>query len=185
MGTRYQNGRRSKYAPQRIVEKAAEAMADPDILSLREDIALVDARLADVLTHCDGRDSAKRWSELEKAYFELEAIHTGEKKIKPEDHATELKKSLLKMKSLVRAGSEERANWAEVIDLIEHRRRLVESEQRRLEKMQQFITTQEALGIITQVLESVKRHVPESRTRELIGQDCARFLDGAAVNKPA
>lgn len=149
---------------------------------MREEIALLEARIQDLLSKCETRDSSERWKELEKAYFDLEAIHTGARNIKPEDHARELKAALLHMKSLVRSGSEERANWAEISSLIEQRRRLAESEQKRLERMSQFISTTEAIGIITQVLESVKRHVASPQVRRLIGQDCARFLESARPN---
>ena len=181
MHNRYQTGKYSKYAPARLVERAQAALDDPELLSLREEIALLEARIQDVLSKCETRDSNARWKELETAYLDLEAIHTGARNIKPEDHARELKAALLRIKALVRSGSEERANWAEISNLIEQRRRLVESEQKRLERMNQFITTSEALGIITQVLESVKRHVPSAQVRKLIGQDCARFLESTKV----
>ena len=45
----YRSGRHSRYLPVRMAAKYQEAEHDPELLSLRDEIALVDARLADLL----------------------------------------------------------------------------------------------------------------------------------------
>ena len=46
----YRTGKYSKYLPAHLLEKYHEASNDPDLLSLHSGIALVDTRLADLLT---------------------------------------------------------------------------------------------------------------------------------------
>src|SRR5579872_1667541 len=50
-------GRFSKYRPARLADHYETARRDPELLSLRENIALLDSRLADVLQQASNRES--------------------------------------------------------------------------------------------------------------------------------
>src|SRR5690606_3084472 len=49
----FKTGRYSKVLPARLRERYEEAAADPELLALREDIALLDSRLDDLLKRVD------------------------------------------------------------------------------------------------------------------------------------
>src|SRR5918992_3542816 len=57
----YRSGRHSRYLPVRMAAKYQEAEHDPELLSLRDQIALVDARLADLLARVDTGESGSLW----------------------------------------------------------------------------------------------------------------------------
>jgi hypothetical protein len=66
---RFKTGRHSKYLPDRLVERYEEALNDAELTRLDDEIALVDARLQDVLERlrvdgeaiAGGRDESTAW----------------------------------------------------------------------------------------------------------------------------
>lgn len=70
--------------------------------------------------------------------------------------------------------------WSAIMDAIETRRRLAESEARRLAAARQLLTLEEALllmdGYVTAVRSSVYQHVAEREARKIMG-DVARAFD--------
>jgi hypothetical protein len=70
--TQFVNGRRSKDIPSRLTERYQEALVDDELLALRDDVALIDARLGDVLGRVDSGESGRIWAELGKC---VQAYH--------------------------------------------------------------------------------------------------------------
>ena len=60
----FKNGRYSKFLPERLRDRYQEAQRDPEILVLRDEVALADARLADLLTRVDAGESGALWKEV-------------------------------------------------------------------------------------------------------------------------
>src|SRR5262245_19691930 len=61
----FRHGRYSKLLPVQLAARFDEAKADPELLGLRDEIALVDARIADVLERMERGESSKTWSNLQ------------------------------------------------------------------------------------------------------------------------
>src|SRR4051794_20502728 len=57
-------GRYSKDIPTRMAARYQEAQADPELLMLRDEIALLDSRLSDVLSRVDSGESGAVWAEV-------------------------------------------------------------------------------------------------------------------------
>jgi len=108
----FKTGRYSKQLPVRLAARYQEAQADAELISLHDDVALLDTRLSELLEHLD---------------------------------------------------TDPGAIWADVLGLIEQRRKLVESESRRLQVLQQMIPAENALLLIGLLERAVKRHVTDPR----------------------
>jgi hypothetical protein len=67
----YRTGRYSKYVPERLRERYEAAEDDAELLSLRGEIALTDARLLDLLARVNTGESGQLWAELRRAYREF------------------------------------------------------------------------------------------------------------------
>lgn len=61
--------------------------------------------------------------------------------------------------------------WAEVRDLVEQRRKLVESERKRMLEIQQMMTVTEAVAFVMAVMDVVKRHVADRSALAAIGNE--------------
>src|SRR5690606_19849988 len=72
-GRPIKHGRYSKHLPERLAGKYAEAQADERLLELRDEIALLDARLGELLGSLDAGESGALWQALKAAYADLQA----------------------------------------------------------------------------------------------------------------
>ena len=159
----YKEGKFSKYLPKRLLEAYDQSRNDPDILSLNDDISLTEARVADVLQRVDSNESGAMWDELSKTAKEIKlARRSGDVEL-----VETLFDDLLK---LIQTGKADRENWREIGDLLERKRKLSESQLKLLVTKQEFISRQQAVALVGNLVEVVKTHVTDSLTkRRIIG----------------
>lgn len=169
---RTKHGRYSRYIPSRLSERYDEAAADTELLAMRDEIALTDARLADVLKRVDRGDSGDLWKQLKAALADVHNMRSlGLSDAGP----------MGDLKRIIDRGLADWAAWDEVAKLLEQRRRLVESERKRLVEMQQVVTVERAMLLVSAITESVRRHVHEPRALAAIHADLGRLL---AIDPP-
>jgi len=153
----YKHGKFCKDIPTRMAARYLEARHDPELLHQRDEISLLDARLLDVLTRVDTGESGKIWSELRQELAEFKTC--------PKDKRG---KHLANMGSLIERGHGDSVAWAEIVSLLEQRRRLIESERKRLVEMQQVITAEQAMAFVGALVAAVSRHVSDRLTLSAI-----------------
>lgn len=164
----YKEGKYSKHLPQRMREAYQEAVDDPQLLEQREQIAILDARLLDLLSRVDTGESGALWQRLQDARIELLAAKQG-------GDATGQVVALNRILDLIRQGHADYRAWGELQTVLEQRKRLIESERKRLVEMQQMVTSQQAMGLISAILESVKRNVTDRAALAAIQTDFIRL----------
>lgn len=151
---RYINGRYSKYVPARLAERYHAAVADPELLAQRHEIALLDGRLADLLVRVDSGEARTLWEQARKATdkmlraFEandLGGLHVG----------------ILELDRTIGSGLADHDAWFEIHAILEQRRKLVESERKRLIEMQQMVSAEKAMTLATALLSAVKENVTD------------------------
>lgn len=145
-------------------------MADPHILDLNEDIALVDTRLGELLGKIDTGETASTWLALSGAYIALRAA------IQRKDTTT-ITAQLAALDRLITEGGSDYAVWEDIGRALEQRRKLVESENKRRKDMQEFITSQQALAIMGAVVGIIKQHVTDDKQLQAI----SRAIDALAL----
>lgn len=159
------HGRYSKSLPTRMAGRYEQAVRDTELLALREDVALLDARLEDVLGRVDTGESGHLWQQL------IDAKHEYFKaKPKDKDHALTL---LLR---LIEEGAADYAAWDDVRSLLDQRRRLVESERKRLVDMQQTLTVEKAMLLVGAIAGIIRSHVSDTAVLQAISTDLDRLL---------
>jgi hypothetical protein len=117
----YKHGRYSKYLPTGLAEKYNNALVDTELVTLRDEIALVDSKIQETM------ETAK----------------------------------------------EEPISFDKLQPMIEQRRRLVESESKRLREMEHNLTVTQAMQIITLLADIVKRHVTDPKQLKAIQTELA------------
>lgn len=166
---RFKTGRYSKYLPTRLAARYEEAANDPDLLAMREDIALIDSRLADILARVDTGESGSLWRQARDEFAVLDAA------IKEGD-AKPVTASLKRMQAMLGRGVSDYAAWHEVGDLLEQRRKLVESERKRLVEMQLVLDSRQAVVFVTAFLDVIQRHVPDRKQLSNIAREVQALL---------
>jgi hypothetical protein len=139
------------------MEHYQEALDDPRLLELRDDIALLDARLAELIGRVSGDVDVGpvRWRELQNLFKAYNAaIQAG----KTED----VEAIYAAMFALINKAVSDYAVWDTIQEAIQQRRRLVESERQRLVQMQQMVTAEQAVSAMTALVSAVRANVRDS-----------------------
>lgn len=161
-------GRYSKYLPTRMQERYEEARTDSELLALREDIALLDGRLADLLKRVDHGEAGQAWKEVRAAFTDLTvAMSTA--------NGEKLLIATKELELVIGRGLSDYMAWDEISRLLEQRRKLSESERKRLVDMQNMVTGQEAQLLIDALLMSVLKNVPDRDVRNAIQTEFIRL----------
>lgn len=162
-------GRYSKYLPARLAGRYEEANKDTELLALREEVSLVDSRLADLLKRVDTNEAGYWWKELQRIHREYHEA------VKKSDIAA-MSKSLAELWHIIQSGVSDYAAWNEVYGVLEQRRKLVESERKRLVEMQQYVTAEKAMLLISALVGIVQTHVTDDRAIKAISADVGKLI---------
>lgn len=73
-------------------------------------------------------------------------------------------------------------NWSEITPQIEQRRKLVESEQKRLVQTGQMMTSEQIMTFLRNVVEILKRHISNRETMIAIAEDLKKFEEHNSGN---
>jgi hypothetical protein len=151
----FQDGSRSKYVlPPRLRKRYDAALNDPALLEQRREIALVDARLGDLLARVDTGESGALWSALMERREELIDAKRGGDTVKQV-------LALNAILDLISQGHADYRAWRELAAALDQRRKLVESERKRLVEMQQVMTSEQAMLLMNALLMAVKANVSD------------------------
>jgi hypothetical protein len=157
-----------------MLARYREAEADPELTSLRSELALVDARLMDLLTRVHSGESGVVWLALRTA-------HRAFKVAQRAGDVAQMRAALDEIGVRIDAAVVDLEAWREIHDLIESRRKLADTESRRLTMLKQTITQEQALLLIGQVVDIITRHVPDKQVLANVVLDLQRLMDKTEV----
>lgn len=166
------DGRYSKYLPTRMLARYQQSATDPALLSLREEITLVDSRLADVLTRVDTGESGALWTKARETYKLLQkAMQAGD--------AAETRNQLSDLDSLLGRGVADWSAWSEIHKLLNQRKALVESERKALLDAHNAMTIDQGMVMVEALIQTVRAHVKDPAALQGISADLSRILGRA------
>lgn len=166
------DGRYSKYLPTRLLERYAQQATDPALLSLREEITLLDARLADVLRRVDTGESGQLWNGARATYKLLtQAMRDGD--------AAATRIQLADLDAYLGRGVADWAAWSEIHKLLNQRKALVESERKALLDAHNAMTVDQGMVMVEALIQAVRAHVRDPKALQGISTDLGRILGRA------
>ncbi len=160
----FTTGRYSRYLPNRLLEKYAAASQDVDLHDLAEEIKLIDTRLADLL----GRLASDWGSGQIRAALDLigrfkAAAASGD--------VAAAQATIRDLEGSLTAVSETEASWDKVLAAVDVRRRLVESDIKRRQTLQQMLPIDTVMHLSKTLAMSVRKHVTDPAVRQAIQAD--------------
>jgi hypothetical protein len=163
---RFTSGKYSRYMPSQLLDRYEEAIHDSALLELRDDIALVDVRIADLLACLDTGESGGRWKAVHQAFKAYESAHgtAGEAA------------ALGTLQDAIMANNGDYEVWADVSTWLEQRRKLCESERKRLVDMHQYVSVKQMMVLLAQVTASVRQHITDPQVLRAISADLSRLV---------
>jgi len=154
--------------PGHLIGRYEKARADPELLALRDEIALVDVRLAELLQRLETGESPGGWAQLRGVYGNLERAQSN-------NDVQGITTALQKFESIIEEGGQEDVTWGQTIALLDQRRKLVESERKRLVEMQQMLTTEQALALLARIQQVILDNVDDRRVITAISAEFKRI----------
>jgi len=151
----FKHGRYSKDLPSRLLADYEQTRSDEKLLEQREEIALVQARINDLIKRVDSGESGHLWNKLQETYQALEdAIRSQE----PDD----IRLALFEMKQLITRGVNDYRAWQEAGVQVDRKMRLVESERRRAIELQQTATAEQFLAFTSVVQHAILKVIKDT-----------------------
>ncbi len=167
----FKTGRFSKYLPEGLSQAYQDAQSNPDLLSVRGDVELLDMLILSKLGNLDTGESAAHWDVL------LKGIVKARRAYKSEDYGG-LEEQLDEMEALADKRRLHYATEQEISAQLEQRRKLVDTENKIILSKENAITNEQAMLLVSALLASVKANVTDATALNRIQADFVRYVGG-------
>jgi hypothetical protein len=148
----FKTGKYSKHLPAQLAARYEEARANPRLLSLGDDIAVAEARLAALLEQVTTGESASAWGDMQALMTEFEAARVR-------GDASAMGSLFQRLRGVVERGSAGVGAWDEIRKVWEIRGKLIQTETKTLLAMQQIMTVQQVMLMLGAATDAVVRAV--------------------------
>lgn len=166
-------GRYSKHMPTRLAALYAETEQDDALLSVRQDIQLMDAFIAANFESLDSGESRKHWDDI------LKWIGKARVAYKSENYAT-LEQALDEMEAITDRRRLHFAAEQEIRDKVEQRRKLVETEQKITLQGERAISAEQLMMLMTGVLQVINHVVTDAKQRYAIASGLDNLISSGS-----
>ena len=155
----WQHGRYSKYAmPEKVQEKYIDSLNDRNLLGMRDEIALINARIATLVEEVTGEGQVL-WFDLDRKWQMFRsALVDG-------DQARQ-RELLAQINDVITTGTQEQGRWKEMGDLFERKRRMVDSERNHLLKSELMISIEQLTAVQTLQIQQFREVLIRNTDRE-------------------
>jgi len=169
-----------------------ECVTDPELLSARQDVALLQTRIVEVLQNLERGETGTLWGEQnDRTAVLIDTVETLYACIGRGDREGlrltlgKLRTGVQELESLTRRGAAHAKSWEELQSLIEDKTRVQAREWKRLVDMQAVLSANEVLSLVLAVAHSVKRHCADVQVQQRIVEDVRALLQTHEIeNKP-
>lgn len=153
----WNHGRRSKYRlPNRLQAAFEASVDDPELVSLRSELALMDAMINEVLRELDGVERTT-WPSLVATSDAIDAAAaSGDTKA--------LRVAIDAQQALIKIGARHAAIVLDVANMLEKRSRIAAREHRRMVKLDAMVTYDEFLARLVLMMGAVREYVSDPYT---------------------
>lgn len=171
----YKDGRYSKDLPTRLAELYERSEGDEHLLSVRQDIHLLDALLLNNLAKLDSGESAESWQLMRKA---VDALTDG---IAAEEYS-KVQKALREMRDVINGRIAHYATEEEIRSKLEQRRKLVETEQRIQHQGERALTVEQAMLLVGALAGILKARINDTAVLGAIQADIGLLLSAGKTS---
>lgn len=177
-GAPIRSGKYSKFLKGSILEQFEISRHDANLLSIREDIALIEALQVQRLPHLgDENSSAFLWEAAQEHFFELtRAIE--------ERNPEQVKLSISLLAEVLNNGAGNAKAEHEFVDLAEKKSKLQQNEVKYRQVLRDYAESRYVMGLIALLEDSIIRNVTDPEQLRAIAADFDRARRGSA-QRPA
>jgi hypothetical protein len=155
------HGRRSKYLPARLLERVEDGLNDTNLISLGEDVALMDALISEECENLGEDKPAELWKKARTLF----AVYSGKKDDDDPKERAAGTAAYWELKETLENGNGIYERIARIVTLTEQKRKLSESELKRLVAAKQFVSVQELTIFVARLQALISETVKEPSER--------------------
>lgn len=168
----FRHGRYSKHLPDQLAARYVEALNDTDLICLDDEIALIDSRISRQLDQLKQSGVNDRTLRHLKVLYQRFQQHTNAGKARLAISA------ITALGSLLEQASDSSLAWGEIDELIERRRRLVETERKRLLDEDQVVTVDRLMVLMAALVDIIRRNVASGEERAAVSNEIRLLVSG-------
>jgi hypothetical protein len=166
----FKHGRYSKYLPDRLAAKYEEALSDQELISLANEIALVDSQLTTQMELLRETGMNRNgWSTARELYQSFRVQTSAG------NHGRAIN-DLEALGALLEEENENILAWRIIGELVEQRRRLIETERKRLSDEDHAVAIDKLMVFMAALLDIIRRRVGDEDVQRQIAQDVRAML---------
>jgi len=167
----FKHGRYSKHLPDSLSVRYQEALNDANLICLEDEIALIDARIKrqlDLLAKVGINEAM--FGRL-KLLYERFQMHTNSGK-----HGLAIR-AIRELGALLDQGADATLAWTEINELMETRRKMVETERKRLLDEDQVITVDRLMVLVAALVDIIRRNVASKDERAAVSDEIRLLVE--------
>lgn len=165
----FKTGKYSKYLPARMLAAYESSLNDPQLLDLKQSVALIDARLTDLLSRVDSGESGALWMAVVGTYNHLRKTYRGG------DHV-QIMKAFAVMDEVINKAIDDYAAWGEIGQLLDARRKHVETQQRVELQGERAVPAEQLMTFMGAVLHLIQTSVSSQQEKQRIADGIDRLI---------
>lgn len=166
-------GRYSKYLPDQLQERYQEALQDEELIRLDDEIALIDARLREQLDRLTVVGMNAGGWDAARAHFRAFRLATNR------GRRVAALEALNALEAVLDANTSDSVAWSTIRELIDDRRKLVETERRRLLDEDQVITVERLMLFVAAISDIIRRNVASREERASVADEVRLLVSGS------
>lgn len=167
----YKDGSRSRYQPtSQLNELYERAKRDTDLRDLSDDLALTTALINDRLQSLETMGGIDFFNDLSKTANALRKAHS-------QQDLDEIYHIASLIDGMANKGKSHLSQLDMMLKLIEQRRKLSDSQSKRENEQQQFVTVMQVMSILNMFITAVFGHIQSARTKHAIYQEIERIVN--------
>lgn len=163
----FKHGKYSDALPDGVREQYEETRDDEHLTDLREEIAVIETRIHRVLESLEEQDSAQLWGDLSETFSEFKAARDA-------GDTDTMGRKMVELTDLIERGAKARSRWEEIGNLIERKRRLVDSERRREKALQAYVPMEEFVASMHRIDKIFRSHIEDQQVIQQIARALKR-----------
>ena len=152
----WKHGRRSRYLIPRLVDKYRDFLNDPDSMSFLEDAAVLNARLEDLLEHCEREPFVPVLRGLLSSF--RQSVAAG--------RMPEAQRTLDQIDAVVDGQVVNEERWNEIYRVSDILSKIKEREHKRIQASDQAIPIRDLMAVLSQIVDVAKNTIHSTADRQ-------------------
>jgi hypothetical protein len=164
----------SRDLPTRLSDRVTAGLDNPELISMREELALVDARMGELLERLTTGESGDAWLEVTRLAARIRKVVDDQ----PGNWFDELDLILGELGACIEAANSDTQVWGELHGVLEQRRRIADTERKREEFESEAVTRNQWATFLTSVQTAIMEEVTDVHSRARLAAKIAVLAGG-------